>query len=316
MQSGLPEVSQMMNPEVMLVTSVAVACLGLTVMMLKRPRTEHLSSESAPENEIAAAKGEPNSTPMKQVTECEALAASQAVMNNSPAPSIPAATESSDSEPMADWGTKQSSRLDGAALESDPESAATDVKSSETIVAGPGTDSGPHGANALIAKVTSLLPPGVVRERGEEQSLMKPARAAGSFQPAARFSRSQQAFLRIPIILTGRNESGQEFREETCTQILLPQGAVIPMRQKVQAGERLMLTNLARQKDVECDVFGVQPGPDGKILVEVEFPEPQKSMWPVSFPAWAGSGSRHAGAGKAQRDPAESGTPALNSSGT
>lgn len=68
-----------------------------------------------------------------------------------------------------------------------------------------------------------------------------------------------------------------------------------------------MLTNPTRQKEVACDVFGTQARPDGKLLVEVEFPEPQKSMWPVSFPAWAGNGSGATGAKKRTCDTANTG---------
>ncbi len=315
-QSGLSDASGILNPEAMLVTSVAVACLGLTVMLLKRPRAEEFRGERSPENESAAPVEEQTLAPMKQVTECEALAANQAVMNNSATTVRRAEEELPASEPMACSAEERGTGPAGELAHDHPERRATEARASEMAGSGVSTDSGPHGANALIAKVASLLPPSVVRERGAEQGSVRAARAVGSFQPAARFSRSQQAFLRIPVILTGRNEAGQEFREETCTQILLPQGAVIPMRQKVQAGERLTLTNPARQKDVACDVFGTQPGPDGKLLVEVEFPEPQKSMWPVSFPAWAGSGSRNASSNKPKREPAAPGTPALDSSGT
>jgi hypothetical protein len=112
-------------------------------------------------------------------------------------------------------------------------------------------------------------------------------RPGGSFQPGGRFSRSQQAFLRIPVALSGRNESGADFCEQTCTLILLPQGAVLPLAQRLPVGAALELT-VAGKPQVPCSVFGAQTGPDGKSLVEIEFVEPQKNFWPVSFPAWAG----------------------------
>ena len=210
-----------------------------------------------------------------------------------------------------------------------PEPARTDQAGSVmhgTASAGPGADvplpavmchqEPAYGASALIAKVTSLLPAGVRTLHNGDKSPVKTSRVTGSFQPGARFSRSQQAFLRIPIVLTGRDESGAEYREETCTLILLPQGAVIPMARKIRTGDRLTLTNPASQKEAACDVFGAVPGPDGKMLVEVEFHEPQRSMWPVSFPAWAGKVARSSSGSAVTRatDPVRA--PALDSSGS
>lgn len=314
--SGLPAVSEMMNPEAMLVTSVAVGCLGLAVMLLTRPRTEQLAAES-PENRAPAE--ELRSTSSSPVTESDAPAARAAVM-------VPAADVIASEPAKAEAAQLPSETTAGYAA------ARARSSSSEAAVAGLGSPTeieravepaaggvvrGPaHGASALIAKVATLLPAGTASTRSSKDAAAKPARGPAGFQPAARFSRSQQAFLRIPVVLTGRDESGREFREETCTLILLPQGAVIPMRQKVRAGARMTLSNSARQKDVTCDVFGALPGPDGRMLVEVEFPEPQKGMWPVSFPAWAGNGAGEARANDPGRAGAAARTAAPDNSGS
>lgn len=115
----------------------------------------------------------------------------------------------------------------------------------------------------------------------------KSQRPGAPSQPAGRFSRSQQAFLRIPVVLSGRCGAESEFREETCTLILLPQGAVLPLSRRLPAGTATMLC-LPGKEPVPCSVFAAQTGPDGRSLVEVEFAEPQKDFWPVSFPAWDG----------------------------
>ena len=310
MQSGLPDVSQMMNPEAMLVTSVAVACLGLTVMLLRRPREEQFvaatAETTAPDQELKGAE-------MAPAEQTDVLMASAAAKMDWATESSLEPAKSSVNAPMtASPAVDTSSSYDEKPL-SLSEAMPAEEKVSEMQGVTGARGGAPLGASALIAKVASLLPPGVPKERAGKDSPAKAIRGAGSFQPGGRFSRSQQAFLRIPVVLTGRDESGKEFQEEACTLILLPQGAVIPMRNRVRAGERLMLNNPARQKEVACEVFGAQPGQDGKLLVEVEFPESQKSMWPVSFPAWAGSDARKTVASKRESKHEASPTAALKS---
>ena len=304
MQPGVPDVSQMVSPEAMLVTSVTVACLGLAVMMLSRPRTEQLVPASLPEGDNAGGAEEQKAAPESPSAENQPVAAGETVTKESPAEAIPAAVMNAAAADPAHGPAADSAAMICGGPAGEPAAArSASQPAAERLCETPasaGTGrAATHGASALIAKVASLLPAGTAAPRDGKNSTARAARGPAGFQPAGRFSRSQQAFLRIPIVLTGRNESGKEFREETCTLILLPQGAVIPMRQKVRAGDRMTLSNPTRQKEVECEVYGAQPGPDGRLLVEVEFPEPQKSMWPVSFPAWAGNGPA-SGPGKAR----------------
>lgn len=290
LDSGLPDMSEMVSPEGLMITSITVALLGLAVMMLTGPRTGAATAtetvdlpENAPPMEESVAVTD---MPPLQVAEVPAAAVERAHLMTK-------------SEPARSEVPSPVSAMNSAKLPP-PEHA--------TIAHRPS-----NGTKSLMAKVASLLPAGVSMPGKDEKPLRKAARGGNGFQPASRFSRAQQAFLRIPIVLTGRNEQGSEFREETCTHILLPQGAVIPMTQKVRAGDRMMLSNPSRQKEAECRVYGAQPGPDGRLLVEVDFPE-EKSMWPVSFPAWSGPS-----AAASSGEPSTSGptrTAALDSTGS
>ena len=263
LQSGLPPMSEMVGPEALMITSITVALLGIAVMMLTRPRTEvaaagenasgqgtpELVDEIRPETQIPR----PNHTVL-EVRETEPLSLS---LKSEPADKeIPSPATSLHAEKA-------------------PEPNAAPMAHRPSC-----------GTSSLMAKVASLLPAGVAMPRGAERPSGRSGRAGSGFHPGARFSRAQQAFLHIPIVLTGKDENGADFREETSTLILLPQGAVIPMRQKVRAGDRMMLSNPSRQKEAECQVYGAQTGPDGRLLVEVDFCE-ETSMWPVSFPAWS-----------------------------
>ena len=317
MQSGLPDVSQMMNPEAMLVTTVTVACLGLAVMMLTRPRAGQLVPESVLEGENPGPAEELKAATALPVAENRPLAESEAVMQHSPAHETRAGGMAAGDAPAAsgtafDSGAPACSRPVVESPAGCRVTQTTNEMPSERQGSSAGTHGPAHGASALIAKVATLIPAGVAAPRRLKESSGKHS----SVKPGARFSRSQQAFLRIPVILSGRDESGSEFREETCTLVLLPQGAVIPLRQKVQAGEKLTLSLSARQKEVECEVFCAQAGPDGRPLVEVEFLEPQKGMWPVSFPAWAGSAPRETAVSQPARSGASERTGGLDSSGS
>jgi hypothetical protein len=116
------------------------------------------------------------------------------------------------------------------------------------------------------------------------------------------------------VVISGRTTTDVEFREETSTVILLPQGAVIHMEQRVRAGDQLTLCSPSRQQEVPCSVFGALAGPDGKILVEIEFAQAQKNFWPVSFPAWAGNGAGSAARNPSPRTLTPAGTPPLDNS--
>ena len=165
-----------------------------------------------------------------------------------------------------------------------------------------------------MAHAERLLPAVVLPAQGTDTPAVKATRSNSGFQPAGRFSRSQQAFLRIAVAISGRNEAGADFREETTTVILLPQGAVVHMEHRVRAGDELMLFHSARQQEVTCRVFGALPGPDGKLLVEIEFNPPQKNLWPVSFPAWAGNGPGNALRNQAPGGVSPTRSPALTNS--
>ena len=175
-------------------------------------------------------------------------------------------------------------RRSSSASAAEPPDAALPCAASETTAAAVPAVGEPIPSPAAKESMAAAKRNGAPAREPRAQNGKRPA---AGFQPGGRFSRSQQAFLRIPVALSGRNESGTDFCEQTCTLILLPQGAVLPVAQRLAAGAALELT-VAGKPQIPCSVFGAQSGPDGKSLVEIEFAEPQKNFWPVSFPAWAG----------------------------
>ncbi len=305
----------------MLLTSVTLACLGLAVMLLSRRRGQVLDSEDAIPRGGAclAAALEPKQKPTlrgpdphgtfavglettpPEPVECAAAAGAQlaAAVTTLPERSELVRLNSAD----AGLGPGRSR------VQSFPE------KSADSQIATPPIPAPACGASALIAKASQLLPQVFTPPAGHS-ARPRIGRGPGGFQPGARFSRSQQAFLRVPVVLTGSDEAGVPFREESGTLILLPQGAVIPMKQRVRPGDRLGLFSSPRQMEVPCTVFGALQGKDGKMLVEIEFAEPQKHFWPVSFPAWAGNSAGNTAGSTATGPVSPERSPALDSPGT
>jgi len=295
----------------MLLTSVTLACVGLAVMLLLRMRTQALAPEDAKpsEGDCLVTSSEPAHEAILRPTEplgrfAVALesAPPQAVEYAPPdgAPPAAVAPRSPEHTEVARMSSSDAELDPVHPRVSGPPQKSTSIHSATSQSLAPA-----RGASALIAKAAQLLPR-VLTPPSHESSRPRAARNPSGFQPGGRFSRSQQAFLRIPVVLAGNDEAGAEFQEESATLILLPQGAVIPMKRRVCAGDRLVMINPSRQQKVPCRVFGAHQGPDGKMLVEIEFAEPQRNFWPVSFPAWAGNGPGSA--------PAR--TPALDSHGS
>jgi len=305
----------------MLLTSVTLACLGLAAVLLSRRRTQGLAPEGAMhrDEECLAAGSEPEQkTPVRapelrgtfavtletvppQPVECAAPVGAQL------ATAVRTLQERSE--------VTHVNSADAVPGPARPHAQSLPEKSGDSHPATPQALVPARGASALIAKASQLLPQ-VSTPPTRHATRPRIARGPAGFQPGARFSRSQQAFLRVPVVLTGSDESGASFREESCTLILLPQGAVIPMKQRVRPGDRLGLFSSSRQQEVPCTVFGALQGKDGKMLVEIEFPEPQKHFWPVSFPAWAGKSPGNAAGSTASRPASPERTPALDSPGS
>lgn len=300
----LPAVSPIFTPTVLLFTSLTVGALGAAILLLSReqpPRPPHTRQDQPPDglNDIhdqpAGQDGQPATTGKHSAPAASApdeprdsrpIGGASFLLASGPAPAVLLPSP----EPLS---TQLSSHAPAVAvIEPEPPVAIASARDFDSVIASrpaPAPRPAALGASALIAQAERLLPSAPAPAPSQPIEAAAPAqpRTAG-FQPAARFSRSQQAFLRVPIVVCGSSASGAEFREETNTVILLPQGAVIHMQHHVRAGERLTVLSQPRQHEASCTVFGALPGPDGKMLVEIDFDHQQRTFWPVSFPAWAG----------------------------
>lgn len=104
-------------------------------------------------------------------------------------------------------------------------------------------------------------------------------------KPKPRSSRAQRIPLALPVLVRGRADTRDAFREETRTAIVFARGAMITLAARVSCGEIISLVNLTTGKQVLCEVLEVQARGTAKKQVEVEFQQPEPGFWPVSFPA-------------------------------
>ena len=105
LQAGLPAVSEVVSPEGLMVASIAVALLGVAVMMLTRPRTEMAGAtesaageENPAQVEMPVVETAPPQPPFANVTLAEAARAQLAMKSETvpaeiPRPAAPAPVE-------------------------------------------------------------------------------------------------------------------------------------------------------------------------------------------------------------------------------
>jgi hypothetical protein len=96
--------------------------------------------------------------------------------------------------------------------------------------------------------------------------------------------KSQRILMRTPVSVSGYDELGSSFKENTYTISISPLGALILILSAVKMGQRLVLLNKQTKAFVECTV--VHKGerhPEG-LEVGVQFSTPSPTFWSVRFP--------------------------------
>jgi hypothetical protein len=104
--------------------------------------------------------------------------------------------------------------------------------------------------------------------------------------------RSQRVFIQTKVIVFGKTAASQQFQEETLTQAVNAHGALVLMKQAMAHGQRLVLTNVTTQEDIECRVVFLGPKQGDQAQIGVEFLKPSPNFWRISFPPedWKAAG--------------------------
>jgi len=107
--------------------------------------------------------------------------------------------------------------------------------------------------------------------------------------------RSSRVFMRLRVLLAGKNQQGRRFRHACETIVVNAHGALLYFDQDLEIGSLLVLTNPFTQEEQECRVVYLGDDSDKGQRVGIEFLTPAPRFWGVEFthsdwtPAQAGS---------------------------
>jgi hypothetical protein len=96
--------------------------------------------------------------------------------------------------------------------------------------------------------------------------------------------RSMRVLLSVPIVVSGKNTSNEDFTEETRTLVVNAHGALIAMASPVAAGQNIAIVNKTTRDSRECRIVYLGNSSAGKIQMGIEFVKPAPSFWQIDFP--------------------------------
>lgn len=96
--------------------------------------------------------------------------------------------------------------------------------------------------------------------------------------------KGQRILMPIAVRVSGYDELGSSFSENTHTISISPVGALILISASVRIGQRLVLSNIRTKALVECTVAHKGGRQDGGLEVGVQFGLPNPKFWGVTFP--------------------------------
>ena len=96
--------------------------------------------------------------------------------------------------------------------------------------------------------------------------------------------KSQRMLMRTGVRVSGYDEQGSSFKENTHTISISPLGALILVSSAVKMGQRLVLLNKQTKAFVECTVVHKGERQSEGLEVGVQFSSPNPTFWSVRFP--------------------------------
>jgi hypothetical protein len=102
--------------------------------------------------------------------------------------------------------------------------------------------------------------------------------------------RSQRVVMQLSVRVSGKDNFGSPFTEDTVTEIVSANGALILLAAPVTKGQRLVVTNPRTQTSLECAIvyFG-HVGTDHRRQVGLNFALQDPDFWQIRFPPAATS---------------------------
>ena len=95
--------------------------------------------------------------------------------------------------------------------------------------------------------------------------------------------RSQRVYLEMPLLVYGRGPDDDPFSAEAHTVVVNAHGALITLAEKLNLGEKLILTNPKTWEEVECRIVFLRSTKGHRKQVGVEFLSPSPNFWRMAF---------------------------------
>jgi hypothetical protein len=90
--------------------------------------------------------------------------------------------------------------------------------------------------------------------------------------------------LALPVLVHGQNDMGEKFCYRATTRSVNQQGALLVLDEALVMGQTLLLVNENTNRSTETRVVYVKKERDGKMLVGLEFANPDTNFWKMTFP--------------------------------
>jgi hypothetical protein len=110
------------------------------------------------------------------------------------------------------------------------------------------------------------------------------AESPGVIRNASESRRSQRVQIVIPILVTGKKDSGEPLREMAQTSVVNMTGGLILLKAKVRIGQKLVLFSNKNKQEMTCTVTSLVQDTEGKMGVGVVFDQPSPRFWGIGFP--------------------------------
>jgi len=96
--------------------------------------------------------------------------------------------------------------------------------------------------------------------------------------------RSSRVFIKLPVLIAGKNTDGQAFRETSETIVVNAHGALLYLQAQVTMETIVLLTNPLTQEEQECRIVFMGNASEKGTRIGVEFLTPAPRFWGVEFP--------------------------------
>jgi hypothetical protein len=95
--------------------------------------------------------------------------------------------------------------------------------------------------------------------------------------------RSTRVFMRVRVVVAGKNADGRRFRETCETIVINAHGGLVYLQQSLDVDAILSLTNPFTQEEQECRIVYLGDATDKGQRVGLEFLTPSPHFWGVDF---------------------------------